>query len=82
MGVTLTVTDGEILIVFVRCRSVALQLTIYKLLLKSLGGKPFCSWKMIISQSKPLKTDHHFNSKFFLSLNFGYSKSQVIVSLS
>ena len=41
MGAVLRVTDGEILIFFIRCRSVAVQLTICKFLSKSLGGKSF-----------------------------------------
>ena len=70
MGVISRVTDGEILIFFIRCRSVAVQLTICKFLLKSLDEKSFYSSKLIISLSKPLKINEIFNGEIFLIFEF------------
>ena len=70
MGVILQVTDGEILIFFIRRHSLAVKLTICKSLSKSLGGKSFYSSKLVISWSKPLKIDPIFNGKFFVIFEF------------
>ena len=71
LGGILRFTDNEILMFFIRCRSVAIQLlTICELLSKFLGGKSFYSRKLVISWSKPLKIDQIFNCEIFLIFEF------------
>ena len=65
MGAVLRVTVGEFLIIFIRCRSVAVQLTICEFLSKSLGGKSFSFLKIDNFTVKAFKVDQIFNGEIF-----------------
>ena len=61
MGVISRVTEGEIFYFFIRSRSVAVRLTVSKLLSQISGWEvPLNSYKLVISRSKPLQIDQVF----------------------